>query len=91
MYENKNTGLKTFFLEFAEDAQLELMWRPEPQSKDKSCYNTGYTHLAFSAGGKAQVDTLTERLKADGWNICSNPRTTGDGYYESCIEGPEHN
>ena len=25
------------------------------------------------------------KLKADGYEVISDPRTTGDGYYESCI------
>ena len=31
----------------------------------------------------------TARLKDDGHEVLSGPRTTGDGYYESCILGPE--
>ena len=34
---------------------------------------------------------LTERMKNDGYNVISGPRTTGDGYYESCIIGIEGN
>ena len=52
---------------------------------------TGYIHLAFSAGSKEQVDALTARLQKDGYEVISGPRTTGDGYYESCIIGPEGN
>ena len=37
------------------------------------------------------VDALTERLRADGYQVASGPRTTGDGYYESCIVGIEGN
>ena len=36
-----------------------------------------------------QVDAMTSRLQAEGYHVLSGPRTTGDGYYESCIEGPE--
>jgi lactoylglutathione lyase len=31
------------------------------------------------------VDTLTERLRADGYRVVGEPRTTGDGYYESVV------
>ena len=31
------------------------------------------------------MDDLTQRLKDDGYAVISGPRTTGDGYYESCI------
>lgn len=50
-----------------------------------------YVHLAFSVGSKAKVDELTEWLEADGYKVISAPRTTGDGYYESCVKGFEDN
>ena len=34
---------------------------------------------------------LTEKLKMDGYEVISGPRTTGDGYYESCIIAIEGN
>jgi hypothetical protein len=37
------------------------------------------------------VDELTERLRADNYKIVDEPRTTGDGYYESVIADPEGN
>lgn len=36
-------------------------------------------------------DALTAELKADGYEVISGPRTTGDGYYESCIVAVEDN
>ena len=57
----------------------------------KELARTGYAHIAFSVGSKASVDTLTERLKGDGYQVVSGPRTTGDGYYESYIRGIEGN
>ena len=38
-----------------------------------------------------KVDALTAELKADGYEVISGPRTTGDGYYESCIVAVEDN
>ena len=37
------------------------------------------------------MDALTARLKADGYEVISGPRITGDGYYESCITAVEGN
>ena len=55
-------------------------------------HNTlGLTHFAISVGSKENVDTLTERLRADRFTITGEPRTTGDGYYESIVEDPEGN
>ena len=34
---------------------------------------------------------LMGRQKADGYKVISGPRTTGDGYYESCIAAIEGN
>jgi lactoylglutathione lyase len=42
-------------------------------------------------GGKEAVHILTEKLRADGYTIESEPRTTGDGYYESVVLDPEGN
>ncbi len=45
--------------------------------------------LSFTEGSRKGVDLLTRRLAADGYTVTSGPRTTGDGYYESSILGPE--
>ena len=58
---------------------------------DKPLNRTGYAHTAFSVGSKKKVDELTERLKSDGFEVVSGPRTTGDGYYESCVVAIEGN
>lgn len=67
------------------------MNKPGMDDGEKSLNRTGYAHLAFSVGSKEQVDALTARLKLDGYEVISGPRTTGDGYYESCIIGIEGN
>ena len=46
---------------------------------------------AFRLGSKQAVDELTLRLREDGYPVVSEPRMTGDGYYESCIAGIEGN
>lgn len=91
MYHNPRTGLKTYFLSFENETQLEIMTRPELVETGKDLFQTGYIHLAFSVGGKEKVDELTALLKSDGYPVISGPRTTGDGFYESCILGPENN
>ena len=57
----------------------------------KDLKRTGFIHIAFSVGSKEKVNELTEILKSDGYEVISGPRTTGDGYYESCIVGIEGN
>ena len=51
----------------------------------------GYAHLSFSVGSKEGVDRLTEQMSADGIQVIGQPRTTGDGYYESVVLDPEGN
>ena len=65
------------------------MTRPEVEGDNGSQYHSGFIHLSFSAGSKEAVDELTATLKADGYETLSGPRTTGDGYYESCVRGFE--
>ena len=67
------------------------MTKPELQDQTKPLNRTGYAHIAFSVGSKEKVDELTDRLRTDGYEIVSGPRTTGDGYYESCIVVLEEN
>lgn len=91
MYHNPKTGLKTYFLSFKEGSRLEIMNRPDIIDSEKNNTQSGYIHLAFSVGSKEKVDTLTNELKEAGYKVLSGPRTTGDGYYESCILGIENN
>ena len=67
------------------------MNRPGMEEPEKTGARTGYIHLAFSAGSREAVDALTNRLRAGGCEVLSGPRVTGDGYYESCVLGPEGN
>ena len=90
-YHNPNTDFRSYFLSFDHGARLEIMNKPQMSDTEKELNRTGYVHLAFSLGSKAAVDELTERLKQDGYDVVSGPRTTGDGYYESCIVGIEEN
>jgi len=90
-YYNPRTGLKTYFLSFNNDCRLEIMTKEQLNSVEKNPNNTGYIHIAFSVGNKDKVDELTKRLEDDGYKIVSQPRITGDGYYESCIYDPENN
>ena len=90
-YHNKKTDFRSYFLTFDHGARLEIMHKPVMQDLEKTLDRTGFIHLAFSLGSKEAVDALTERMKADGYEVISGPRTTGDGYYESCIVGFEGN
>ena len=90
-YHNTATDFRSYFLTFEDGARLEIMNKPVMEDMQKTLNRTGYAHIAFSLGSKKDVDALTERLKNDGYEVISGPRTTGDGYYESCIVGIEGN
>ena len=90
-YHNLQTNFRSFFLSFDSGARLEIMNKPKMSDLPKEINHTGYAHIAFSVGSKRKVDTLTAELKADGYEVISGPRTTGDGYYESCIIALEDN
>ncbi|MDD7769958.1 VOC family protein [Suipraeoptans intestinalis] len=90
-YHNKTTDFRSYFITFEEGARLELMQKPKMWDLEKPLARTGYAHLAFSVGSKEGVDALTARLQQEGFQVISGPRTTGDGYYESCIVAIEGN
>ena len=90
-YNNPRTDFHSYFLSFEDGARLEIMQRPEMVNLPKEAARTGYAHIAFSVGSREKVDALTAELKADGYDVVSGPRITGDGYYESCIVAMEGN
>ena len=90
-YHNQKTGFRSYFISFDNGARLEIMTKPEMADSEKALNRTGYAHIAFSLGSKEKVDQMTEKLKNDGFSVLSGPRTTGDGYYESCIVAVEEN
>ena len=91
LYHNQTTDFRSYFLSFEDGARLEIMHKPNMNDCEKQLTRTGYIHIAFSLGSKEAVNELTDRLKNDGYTVVSGPRTTGDGYYESCIIGIEGN
>ena len=90
-YHNPRTGFRSYFITFDGGARLELMNKPGMNDEEKLLNRTGYAHVAFSVGSPKRVDELTAELKAAGYQVVSGPRTTGDGYYESCIVAIEGN
>ena len=80
-YHNQTTGFQSYFLSFQGECRLEIMSKPEMEDMEKALARTGYAHIALSV----------EQLRKEGYRIISNPRTTGDGYYESCMIDLEDN
>jgi len=91
-YHNPQKSFTSYFLRFESGSRLELMHRPDvAKLLEVGQEVIGLTHFAISVGSKEKVDRLTERLRNDGYGIVGEPRTTGDGYYESVVLDPEGN
>ena len=90
-YHNKNTAFRSYFISFDDGVRLEIMNKPGMEDNEKPLNRTGYVHVAFSVGSRDRVDELTDELRAAGYEVVSGPRTTGDGYYESCVVAIEGN
>ncbi|GAA4460484.1 VOC family protein [Nibrella saemangeumensis] len=94
-YYNPKKDFYSYFLSFdgEETVRLELMTMSgiPPTKDDALAQFSGLIHFAISVGSETTVDTLTERLRADGYTVVGEPRWTGDGYYESVVLDPERN
>lgn len=92
-YHNPVKNFQSYFLSFNNGCRIEIMTRPDIIESENSyeAQQYGIIHLAFSVDSKEKVDELTERLRKDGYTVAGEPRTTGDGYYESVILDPENN
>lgn len=92
-YTNAGKGFTSYFLTFGDGkTRLELMNSSRVTDEPKKRgFMSGMAHFAISVGSKEAVNSLTEKLRADGHTIESEPRTTGDGYYESVVLDPEGN
>lgn len=92
-YFNPKKNFESYFLSFDDGARLEIMQMQGVEQSPENSANQfiGLTQLAISVGSKEIVDSFTEKLRGDGYVIVSEPRTTGDGYYESVVLDPEQN
>ena len=88
-YVNTAKGFSSYFLSFAEGPRLELMHREGRAEATEELL--GLAHFAIALGSEERVDTLTEQLRSDAIEVVGEPRTTGDGYYESVVKDPEGN
>lgn len=93
IYYNHSREFRSYFLSFDGDCRIELMEMPGiPKSKDNPLKQfTGLIHLAFKLGSKNEVNELCKMLKQDGYQIVSEPRTTGNGYYSGGFLDPDQN
>jgi len=92
-YHNPTKNFTSYFLSFDSGCRLELMYKPEiPKNvNDAMDQYTGIIHFAIAVGSIAKVEQLTEELRSASYAVVGEPRTTGDGYYESVVLDPENN
>lgn len=91
-YVNPKKQFSSYFLSFESGARIEIMHRPDIMEMiDATGEKLGLAHFAISLGSKEKVDQLTALIRNSGYDVIGEPRTTGDGYYESVIADPEGN
>ncbi len=91
-YINTDKQFTSYFLSFMQGSRIEIMHRPDIDTVVNDRGKTmGLTHFAIPVGNKIKVDQLTNELRNNGYKIVGEPRTTGDGYYESVVLDPKDN
>ena len=91
-YFNSKTQFSSYFLSYDSGARIELMHRPDVALiLGNSNSISGLAHVAISVGSIDNVNKLTSKIEKSGYKIVDQPRTTGDGYYESVVLDPEEN
>lgn len=91
MYTNTAKGFCSYFLSFeGESSRLEIMSQEGKISSEPNRMK-GLAHFAISIGSEERVLALTEQLRHSGYTILSEPRHTGDGYFESAVADPDGN
>lgn len=81
----------SYFLSFETGARLELMSIDNIRNSVIGDAVAGLAHIAFGVADEDAVDALTAQMRQDGYEIVSDPRRTGDGYYEACVRDPDGN
>lgn len=76
---------------FGEGTDLELMSRTDVQNTPIEENRVGLTHFAFTFPSQEEVLRFTEQMRSEGYTIAGEPRTSGDGYFESVVLDPDGN
>lgn len=90
-YINPKKGFESYFISFDEGPTLELMSRADVQNTPIEENRRGLTHLAFTFPSKEEILRFTEEMRSEGYTIAGEPRTSGDGYFESVVLDPDGN
>jgi lactoylglutathione lyase len=93
-YTNEKKQFQSYFLSFQSGARLELMQMvgvPANTNDRVVAQHQGIIHLAFGVDTMDRVDEKAKQLANAGYRILSEPRKTGDGYYEFETLDPDNN
>lgn len=90
-YFNPSTQFESYFIDFENGTKIELMKKPKLVKTSDTNERLGIVHIAFRLQSKKDVIDLTETLRRNGLQILGEPRTTGDGYFESVVLDIEGN
>lgn len=91
-YTNPKTKWCNYFLSSpGGGARLELLSHPDLPKQVKDRNASGWVHVSIALGSKEKVIATTEALRALGCMVVSEPRVTGDGYFESGVLDIEGN
>lgn len=90
-YINPQKGFESYFISFENGVPLELMSRPDVQNTPIEENRLGLTHFAFTFPSQEEVLRFTEQMRSEGYTIAGEPRTSGDGYFESVVLDPDGN
>jgi lactoylglutathione lyase len=89
-YINPKKFFESYFINFSGETKLELMYTPSiPENYNTDELHIGIIHVAISVGSRNTVAEITDKLQKDGYGVVSNPRETGDGFFESSVLDPE--
>ncbi len=89
-YVNEKKGFSSYFITFQGGMSVEIMQRIDVQTGHTGEF-LGLAHIAFQTSGREEVNNLIETFRKDGYTIYSEPRYTGDGYYEGGVLDPDGN
>jgi lactoylglutathione lyase len=93
-YINPTKKFESYFLTFEEgNAQLELMFNPYIPLSDNDIFKQylGVIHFAVQLDSEDDLEKLVKKFEEEEVDVISDPRITGDGFYEAIILDPEGN
>ena len=90
-YENFQTGYTYCYLKFDEGSRLSLVSGSNIVDRPKQENLRGVNRFAIAVDSKETVQSITDQLANDGYQVVNGFRMNGYGEYESRILDPEGN